>query len=101
MATQVLDRIRRWNSDWEELWTEVLARSTRKKNGERAASIGNEKTEVRGKSSVEKAHMSKTLRILNAAPLAPKNGATFDKLKRLHPLGAPLYTLSSSRLQRF
>ena len=33
--------------------------------------------------------VSKALRILNAAPLAPKNEATFIQLQKLHPMGSP------------
>ena len=33
--------------------------------------------------------MQKALRILQAAPLAPKNEATFAKLQKLHPAGKP------------
>jgi len=52
--------------------------------------------EEKEKQSVEKAavaalrigDVSKALRILNAAPLAPKNEATFNELVKLHPSGS-------------
>ena len=43
----------------------------------------------------------KALRILHAAPLAPKNEATFTELKRLHPTGGPPAPLPSLKLPRF
>jgi hypothetical protein len=37
MATQVLERIRRWSCDREALWAEVLARASGRKKGLSAA----------------------------------------------------------------
>jgi hypothetical protein len=39
LATQVLDRLRRWSSDRAELWAEVLARAAHRKNGLQASGL--------------------------------------------------------------
>jgi len=119
MTTQVLDRIRRWSSDRDGLWAEVLARADCRKRvgvcegkgsgGEdsgvwegKGSGGGESGGEVKSgpnaqKKSIEKAAVAalrigdvqKALRILQAAPLAPKNEATFAKLQKLHPAGKP------------
>jgi len=122
LATQVLEKIQRFSSDRDSLWSEVLERATnrvpraRESKSESGGKVDGKVIDAVKKSvesriakCMEKAAVAalrigdvhKALRILNDAPLAPKNEATLIELRKLHPQGSPPVPPPSTKLHRF
>jgi hypothetical protein len=94
IADLVLRRINSWSSDRLLLWEDVKSCAGVRAGKESEVSVKLDGAELH-KRSIEKAAVAalrfgdvrKSLRILIAAPLAPKSEGTFTELKKLHPFG--------------
>ena len=96
-------RVERWRNDRENLWKEVVKRSTT----QRASKGDPKKPDKRTNAQrIEKAALAalsvgdvrKALQQLKSAPIAPKTDATYAKLLALHPKGnnpAPVERIGS------
>jgi hypothetical protein len=82
----IASRLARWPAGRHELWQEAVERSRR-----RTLEPVSERKPHRSERAVVEAlrlgDVSKALRLLNSAPIAPKTDATLQCLKKLHPAG--------------
>jgi hypothetical protein len=84
----VRDRLRRWPSDREGLWKEVVQRSTRVRDPPAPRKPSDkDRTESAAVAALRLGDVRKALQLLNSAPIAPKTQATLALLRKLHPKG--------------
>ena len=79
-------RLQRWPTERKELWKETVDRA-RKRALEPVAEPTAKRSEKAVIDALRIGDVSKALRLLNSAPIAPKTEATLKCLKKLHPHG--------------
>ena len=85
-ADIVRARLKRWPTDKEGLWKEVVTRSKAPAHqAPEAKPAANKDTEKAVLSALRLGDVRKALQLLNSAPIAPKTDATLKCLRKLHP----------------
>jgi len=81
-ADLVHERLTMWTEKRKELWEAVVARGGRRPN---VVAHRESPLEKRVMKAIRMGDVRKALQLFTAAPFAPKNAETLEKLKALHP----------------